>query len=85
VVGNLGGELHRLSVTDQVGLVALALQGALFAAGKGRAVGIVDLLIAATAIVHHAVIVHYDADFELLAGVEARLKQRWIVPPGSVD
>lgn len=75
----------RLPLTPEVGEVGVELQAALFAAGMGRAVGMVDLLHAATAIAHGAVVVHYDSDFEPLARVDERLQQRWIVPPGSVD
>jgi predicted nucleic acid-binding protein len=77
--------LLRLPLTPEIGVLALELQSSLLAAGLGRAVGIVDLLHAATAIVHEAVVIHYDNDFETLAGVEGRLRQAWIVPPGSVD
>ena len=69
--------------------IALRLQGALFAAGMGRAVGVNDLQIAATAIQHskggtQVVVVHYDTDFDHLASVEPRLATEWIVPRGSV-
>jgi len=85
IVESLGSILLRLPLTPEIGALALELQSSLFAAGLGRAVGIVDLLHAATAIVHEAIVVHYDSDFETLAGVEGRLRQVWIVPPGSVD
>ena len=70
--------------------IAVRLQGALFTAGMGRAVGVSDLQIAATAIQHskgdtQVVVVHYDTDFDHLASVEPRLATEWIVPRGSVD
>ena len=70
--------------------IALSIQAALFRAGKGRAAGVSDLQIAATAIHHSAegrpvVLVHYDRDFDHIASVEPRLHSRWIVPPGSVE
>jgi predicted nucleic acid-binding protein len=43
-----------------------------------------DLLIAATAEAAGAVLVHYDHDFELIAGVTGQPAQ-WIVRRGSVD
>ena len=69
--------------------IAVRLQGALFTAGMGRAVGVSDLQIAATAIQHskgdtQVVVVHYDTDFDHLASVEPRLATEWIVPRGSV-
>lgn len=79
-----------LTPAPQIADIALDLQGKLFAAGKGRAAGVSDLQIAATAIYHSAVlrrpvvIVHYDADFDHLAGVWPGLATRWIVPRGSV-
>lgn len=85
ILNSLGEDFHRLPLTDQVGVVATDLQAGLFASGHGRAVGVGDLLLAATAIVHDAVLVHYDADFELLAEADQRLRHRWIVPRGSVD
>ncbi len=68
--------------------VAIDLQRRLFAAGKGRSVGISDLQIAATALCYDGAttnieIVHYDSDFDHLAAIEPRLRTRWIVPRGS--
>ena len=79
-----------LAPAPEVADIAIAMQTALFAAGMGRAVGVSDLQIAATAL-HHArlsgrpaVVVHYDADFEHLSRVVPELTTRWIVPRGSV-
>jgi len=85
ILSQVIGRFVRMPLSDLVGVLAVELQAALFGAGMGRAVGAVDLLHAATAIVHDAVVIHYDADFELIASVDDRLQQRWIVPPGSVD
>jgi hypothetical protein len=77
-----------LSTGQEIVSLALSIQAALFRAGKGRAVGVSDLQIAATAI-HYStearpvVLVHYDRDFDHIASVEPRLHSRWIVPPGS--
>lgn len=64
--------------------MALDLQASLAAAGTLRAVGPVDLLIAATAVQHELTVLHYDGDFELLAEADDRVAQRWVVPRGSV-
>lgn len=85
ILERVGGDLLQLPLTPEVGQAARELQTRLFDAGMGRAVGVVDLLHGATAIVHDAVLVHYDGDFEHLASVDSRLEQRWIVPRGSVD
>jgi predicted nucleic acid-binding protein len=67
-----------------VGAAAESLQRALVQRGTHRGPKVVDLLIAATAIVHDAEVLHYDADFDLLAAAEPSLQTRWIVPRGSV-
>jgi len=43
-----------------------------------------DLLIAATAEAANLTIIHYDADFDLIASVTGQSCE-WIVPAGSVD
>lgn len=73
-----------LPLSAEVGETAARLQGMLFRAGMGRLAGLGDLLHAATAIVHGAVVVHYDADYERMAEVDPRLRHHWIVPRGSV-
>jgi predicted nucleic acid-binding protein len=80
-----GDAASLLPLCAETGVVAAELQRALFDAGRGRAVGVVDLLHAATAICHRAVVLHHDADFEALADVDGRLRHRWVVPRGSVD
>jgi predicted nucleic acid-binding protein len=72
------------ALTSEVGDVALELQAALAKAGKLRAVGPIDLLIAATAVHHGLTLLHYDGDYELLSKVDRRVAQRWVVPRGSV-
>jgi predicted nucleic acid-binding protein len=49
---------------------------------RGRKVP--DLLIAATAEAANLTILHYDADFDLIAAVTGQTCQ-WIVPAGSID
>jgi predicted nucleic acid-binding protein len=85
IVTGLRDETLLLGLTDAVGTVAGELQDALAVQGKWRAVGVIDLLHAATAIVHDAVVVHYHADFELLGEVDERLRHEWVVPKGSID
>ncbi|GAA1998489.1 PIN domain-containing protein [Microbacterium ulmi] len=70
--------------------VALRIQAALFAAGIGRAVGVSDLQIAATAVYHSSlarpvIVVHYNADFDHVAAVEPGFRSQWIVPRGTAD
>ena len=41
-----------------------------------------DLFVAVTAIVHDATVLHYDRDFDLIAGVSG-LSAGWIIPSGT--
>lgn len=67
-----------------VNVAARSLQRALVQRGTHRGPKVVDLLIAATALVHDVEVLHYDGDYDLLADAEPRLRARWIVPRGSV-
>jgi predicted nucleic acid-binding protein len=82
------GALATFPVLEPTGATrraALGLQRALWAAGKVRAAGAFDTLVAALAVEHRAVVVHYDRDYEHLASVEPRLAHAWVAPPGSLD
>jgi predicted nucleic acid-binding protein len=67
-----------------VSVAAQSLQRALVERGTHRGPKVVDLLIAATALVHDIEILHYDSDYDVLAAAEPRLRVRWVVPRGSV-
>lgn len=43
-----------------------------------------DLLVAAAAEARGVTVLHYDTDFDLIAGVTGQSCE-WVVPPGSVD
>ena len=73
-----------LPQTDEVVEAAHALQRSLVVRGTHRGPQVVDVVIAATALVYDAEVLHYDADYDLLVGAEPRLRARWIVPRGSV-
>ncbi|HEV2087035.1 MAG TPA: PIN domain nuclease [Cryptosporangiaceae bacterium] len=73
-----------LPTTDEVWDRVCEVQGALLDAGQHRAVGMADLIIAATAERHGATVLHYDADYDLIAKVTDQ-PTRWIVPRGSVS
>jgi predicted nucleic acid-binding protein len=74
---------QELPLTPAVTDRARAVQRDLVASGQHRGPGVADLLIAATAQVYGAIIVHYDHDFDVLAEVTGQ-PARWIVTPGSV-
>jgi predicted nucleic acid-binding protein len=67
------------TVTDR----ARQVQRELVRSGRHRGPGVSDLLIAATAEIYGAIVVHYYQDFDMIAAVTAQPVQ-WIVPPGSV-
>jgi predicted nucleic acid-binding protein len=62
---------------------ALEVQAALCERGRHRAVSLADLLIAAAAEVAGVPVVHYDADFDLIAGVTGQ-PMEWVVPRGLI-
>ena len=81
---NLESELLPcLEIADVHFRRALEVQHRLARAGnRGRKIP--DLLIAAAAESVGATVLHYDTDFELIAGVTGQ-QVEWVVEPGSVD
>jgi predicted nucleic acid-binding protein len=73
---------ESVSVTEDVLQRAIAVQGALARRGQHR-VPIPDLIIAATAEAAGLTVLHYDADYDLIAEV-TRQRVEWVVPRGSV-
>jgi predicted nucleic acid-binding protein len=63
---------------------ALDVQAILAARGQHRALSLVDALVAAVAEARDLVVVHYDADFELVAEATGQA-QEWVVPRGTAD
>lgn len=74
---------QELPLTHAVTDRARQVQRELVRAGQHRGPGVSDLLIAATAELYGAIVVHYDRDFDVIATVTAQPVE-WIVPPGSV-
>ena len=73
----------RLAVVDEVFDVADRTQRLLAKAGlKGRPIP--DLVIAAQATLAGLTVLHYDADFDLIASVTGQ-PTLWISPRGSID
>lgn len=73
--------LPWLHMDEAVAAEALDLQRRLAEIGQHRR-PIPDLLVAATAIVHGATVLHYDRDFDHIAEV-SDLSARWIIPAGT--
>jgi predicted nucleic acid-binding protein len=63
---------------------AREVQAELVRRGQHRAASIPDLLMAAAAEVEQLSVLHYDADFELIASITGQPTE-WVVPRGSVD
>lgn len=72
-----------LPVTEVIAQRARDVQVRMAAHGHHRSAGVIDLLTAAVAEYHGAVILHYDADFEHIAAVTGQA-HKWIVPRGTV-
>jgi predicted nucleic acid-binding protein len=71
-------------VTELAAARAREVQVLMAERGLHRAAGAFDLLTAAIAEVHHATVLHYDADFEHIASVTGQ-RQMWVVPRGAID
>ena len=63
---------------------ALAIQRQLVRRGHHRAVSLVDMLVAAIAESRDLIVLHYDADFDLVAEITGQPTQ-WIVERGAAD
>jgi predicted nucleic acid-binding protein len=73
-----------LPIGEAIAERARDVQGRMAARGHHRAAGVIDLLTAAVAEHHGAVVLHYDADFEHIAATTGQ-PHAWIVPRGSID
>jgi predicted nucleic acid-binding protein len=72
-----------LATHDEDWRRALEVQASLWRSGRVRAVGLPDLLVAAVAERERVTILHYDADYDLIAQVTGQPTQ-WVVPRGTV-
>jgi predicted nucleic acid-binding protein len=76
--------LEWLAMPDEVGDRAIEVQAELVRRGRHRGVPLPDLVIAATAERHGATVLHYDADFDVIAEITGQ-PMRWVVPRGTAD
>jgi len=72
-----------LATHDEDWRRALDVQGTLWRRGQVRAVGFPDLLVAAVAERERVTVLHYDADYDLIAHVTGQSVQ-WVVPQATV-
>lgn len=70
------------AMPDEIGDRAIEVQNELARRGLHRGVPLPDLVIAATAERHGATVLHYDADFDVIAEVTGQPVQ-WVVPRGT--
>ena len=75
--------LLAVSITPRAESRARQVQAALVDRGHHRSAGVADLLIAATAETEGLTVMHYDADFDLIAEVTGQPCE-WIVPRGTI-
>ncbi|MEC3956137.1 PIN domain-containing protein [Nocardia sp. CDC153] len=79
------GVFRFLLMDPAIDRLVRTIRRQLWACGHGRSAQSTDVLIAATAVHNDATVLHYDRHFELIADAFPALRQRWIVPRGSVD
>ncbi len=82
----LWGALHGhrwMEVTSQAMDRALAVHREVASTSQHRGFSLPDLIIAATADVHGATVLHYDADFDRIAGVTGQ-PVAWVAAQGSL-
>ena len=63
---------------------ARELQADLVRRGQHRGVSVPDLVLASIAAIEQLTVLHYDADFDLIAAVTGHACE-WVVPRGTVD
>jgi predicted nucleic acid-binding protein len=84
-VRRLRSSFLYLPMATEIDQLIIDIRTALFAAGKGRAAGVIDVQISATAIHHHATVLHYDSDYDHIAQAYPDLSAHWIVSRGTID
>ncbi len=75
--------LPQAPMSEVVGARAVAVQGALARRGHHR-VAVPDLLIAAAAESVDVAVLHYDRDYDQIAGVTGQAVE-WVAPAGTID
>ena len=72
-----------LPLNEEIAQRAREVQVNMAARGTHRSAGVIELLTAAVAEYHGAVILHYDADFEQITAVTGQ-PHMWVVPRGQL-
>lgn len=76
-------ELIPIAMTPRAEQRARTIQERLVHAGQHRAVALPDILLAALAYEEGLTVLHYDADFDLIAKITGQ-QTEWVVPRGSL-
>lgn len=77
------GPLIQLGMPYRAEDRAREIQTELVSCGQHRAVAVPDLMVAAIADVEGLTVLHYDADFDLIAAITGQATE-WVVEPGTV-
>lgn len=77
-------ELIPIAITPRAEQRARTIQERLVHAGQHRAVAVPDTLLAAVAHEEGLTVLHYDADFDLIAELTGQSTE-WVVPRGSLS
>jgi predicted nucleic acid-binding protein len=80
----IGLRFAHVAIDQSVMDRAVEVQGLLADRGQHRGANVPDLVVAAAAERAGLTVLHYDADFELIATVTQQPTE-WVVPRGSVD
>ncbi len=81
---DIGLRFDRVPIRQAMLDRAVEVQGLLADRGQHRGANVPDLVVAAAAEHAGLTVLHYDADFELIAGVTGQPTE-WVVPRGSID
>ncbi|MEQ4302306.1 PIN domain nuclease [Plantactinospora sp. B6F1] len=73
-----------LATPDEVWDRAIEVQIQALRKGNHRALSMADLLIAATAERHGAIVLHYDGDYDMIAAITGQATV-WVTEPGTAD
>lgn len=76
--------LIQLDITETIAQRARQVMTLLAQRDLHRAAGPIDVLTAAIAEHHRAIVLHYDTDFEHIASITGQ-RQQWIAPRGSIS
>jgi len=82
--GEIALRYTRVEIDQRALDRAVEVQGLLADKGQHRGASVPDLVVAAAAERAGLTVLHYDADYELIATVTGQ-KVEWVVPRGSVD